>query len=451
MLSKEEFVLQEAENLKRDLGILVSYPSVNSDDALPFGQANRDVLDRCLKMMEDYGLKTKNLDYYCGYGEVGQGEKLIGVVGHLDVVPAGEGWSSDPFEMIEKDGVLYGRGVSDDKGGVTAALYAIKYLIDTGYVFHKRLRLIVGCNEETGFKCIEHYVKEEGHVDCGFTPDAEFPGIFAEKGMYGGYLNYRGSKIIDIKGGVASNVVCKQCTLKVTKGSFDENNLKNYLDSVNVSYTLSEEGDDVVLFVEGKAAHASLPDLGVNALSHALEALYVADFEDEFVNYYHDYIGTYVHGENLGLDKLKDEYTDTSFNVGIIEKNGDTILFSVDMRFPVTRHLSDVEEAMESLVVEKVSFEKGKNCEPLFFEKDSAMIQALTKAYRDVTGDEEAQMMAIGGGTYAKAINNCIAFGCAFEGEDGRIHDVDEYLPVKSFQKQVLIYIEALKNLDMME
>ena len=203
-----QFIDENFENMKADLKELVSYNSVYSEDEKPFGSQNRKVLDAALKMMEEKGLRTENLDYYAGYGETGEGDELIGILAHLDVVPCGEGWDTDPFEMVEKDGKVYGRGVSDDKGGAVASMYALKYLIDEKYPFRKRVRLILGCNEETGSACIAHYVEKKGQIDYGFTPDGNFPGIYAEKGMYEAAVVANNSRIIDISCGEASNVVC---------------------------------------------------------------------------------------------------------------------------------------------------------------------------------------------------------------------------------------------------
>lgn len=452
MLSKEEFVVREVENMKRDLGKLVSYPSYYKEDVGPFGSSNRQILDCALKMMSDIGLKTQNLDYYCGFGETGSGSKLIGILAHLDVVPDGEGWLSDPYKMIEKNGTLYGRGVSDDKGGVIASLYALKYLIEIGYPFKKRIRLITGCNEESGSKCVAYYVKKEGHMDCGFTPDAEFPGIFAEKGMRHGKIKAKGSKIINIKGGEASNIVCKICETTLPLNSFVDKKLKAYFNSQTekVSYTLTKNKDNYLLRVTGVEFHASLPDSGVNAINHTFEALYAAEFDDELVNYYHRNIGNCKHGEKLGLDTLKDEYSDATMNVGKAYKKEDTIYLSVDTRFPVTASLAKVRPFYEPLNSGNIIFTDIEEEEPLFFDKKAPMVLAMLKAYQEVTGDK-SEMLAIGGGTYAKAINNCIAFGCNFAGEDGCIHQANEYLHIKSLQKQVLIYIEAIKNLNDLE
>ena len=433
-----KYIEDNYENMLNDLKRLVKYNSVLCDDEKPFGSQNRKVLDEAISIMNEKGFNTKNVDYYACYGEVGQGDKTIGVVCHLDIVPAGEGWDSNPFEVVQKGDRLYGRGVSDDKGAAVASMYAIKYLLDTNYQFKKKVRLILGCNEETGSKCIKHYVEKEGGVDMGFTPDGEFPGIYAEKGMIGGIFKGK-SKIVNIKGGEASNIVCKKVECELPANSYDVAKFKKYLDDNNIKYEIN--GDTVTVF--GTAAHASSPDSGVNAMSYLMSALYNADFNDEYVDLYHKYIGLDVHGEKLGMLPLKDDETDTSVNIGVIKKEGDYILASVDMRFPITRTVDDCKKVLEN--IEPLEIKNMIN--PLYFEKDSPMIKAMLKAYRDVTGDD-GDMIAIGGGTYAKSIKNIIAFGCAFNEEENHIHDANESLGIEDFKKQVEIYIEAIKNLN---
>ncbi len=433
-----KYIEDNYDNMLNDLKRLVKYNSVLSDDEKPFGSENRKVLEEAISLMKEKGFNTKNVDYYACYGEVGQGEKTIGIVCHLDVVPAGEGWDSNPFEVVQKGDRLYGRGVSDDKGAAVASMYAIKYLLDTNYQFKKKVRLILGCNEETGSKCIKHYVEKEGSVDMGFTPDGEFPGIYAEKGMISASLKGK-TKIISINGGQASNIVCKKVECELPADSFNETKFREYLDDNNIEYVL--QANKVTLF--GKAAHASTPDSGINAMSYLMEALYNADFDDEYVKLYHEYIGLTVHGEKLGMLALKDDETDTSVNIGVIKKDGDCIVSSVDIRFPVTRTVEDCKKVLGDIK----PLEIKNMINPLYFKKDSPMIKAMLKAYRDVTGDN-GDMVAIGGGTYAKSINNIIAFGCAFNEEENHIHDANESLGIEDFKKQVEIYIEAIKNLN---
>ncbi len=445
----KQFVEENFENIKADLKKLVSFNSVYSDDAKPFGSENRKVLDCALQLMEEKGLRTENVDYYAGYGEIGEGEKLIGILAHLDIVPAGTGWNTDPFDVVEKDGYLYGRGVTDDKGGAVASMYALKYLIDEGYPFKKRVRLILGCNEETGSACIAHYVEKHGHIDYGYTPDGNFPGIYAEKGMFEALVVGHKTKIIDIKGGVAGNVVNKRVDAVLPKSSFNVEKLKEFFAAHEISYDLKEE-EDIRLTVLGVAAHASMPDLGVNAFLHLIEGLYVSDFDDCFVNWFHEKFALTLHGELLGFREIEDEVSDTSINFGVVWKDGDDIKATLDMRFPVMSNTAKVSELMKiddennEVIVEEM-------IEPLYFDINSPMIRALKKAYEDVTGDKESPMMAIGGGTYAKAIHNCIAFGDEFEGEDNHIHDANECCNIESYKRSIEIYVEAIRNLNEIE
>ena len=444
----KEFLNKNKDKMIDDLTRLVAHNSIYSEDEKPFGKANRAVLDEALKLMSDNGLKTNNLDYYCGYGEAGEGDKVIGILAHLDIVPAGEGWKSDPFTLLNKDDVLYGRGVSDDKGAVIASLYALKYLIEEKYPFKKRVRLITGCNEESGSKCIEHYVEKEGQIDMGFTPDGNFPGIFAEKGMIGGIIVSNNSKIINIKGGDASNIVPKKVNVEVPINSYDESTLNEFFRDHDIEYNIIKSDESIRLTVFGKSAHASLPDEGINAIAYLMEGLYRAEFNDELVAYFHDKIALCTHGEKLGLDVLKDEYTDFTMNVGLIRKEGEKIIITLDNRFPVTRKIEDVKpRLLETLNLGNNHFEVSSSVEPLFFSLDDPMIKALKAAYEKVSGDD-SPMMAIGGGTYAKAMPNCIAFGCEFNGEENHIHDANECLKVSSLLKQVEIYVEAIKNLN---
>lgn len=437
-----KFVEENYENMLADLKSLVKYNSIYSDDVKPFGSANREVLDKALELMGTKGFKTKNVDYYAGYGEIGQGDEVIGILAHLDIVPAGEGWDSDPFTVVQKGDRLYGRGVSDDKGAVVASMYALKYLLDSGYNFKKRVRLIVGCNEESGSECIRHYVEKEGHVDMGFTPDGEFPGIFAEKGMTGGYIVGK-SKIIDIKGGEADNVVCKHVTCTLPDDSFDVAKFEAFMKEHNIKFNI--DGNKVEVF--GIAAHASTPDGGVNAINYLMEALYVSGFEDSYVDFIHENIGLELHGETLGLDALKDEETNSSVNLGVIGIENGVVSCSIDIRFPITRKGEEITSVLNKKKNDDCQIRIDYCIDPLYFDKNSPMIKALLKAYRSCV-DDDREMVAIGGGTYAKSMNNIIAFGCAFNEEDNHIHDANESLSIEEFKKQVEIYIEAIKNLN---
>ena len=445
----KQFIEENLDNMISDLGELVSFNSVFNSDEKPFGFENKKVLEKAIELMDAKGLKTNNLDYYCGYGEVGEGNETIGILAHLDIVPAGSDWHSDPFVLTRKGDFLYGRGVSDDKGAAVASMYALKYLIDEKYPFKKKTRLILGCNEENGSQCIKHYVEKQGHINYGFTPDGDFPGIYAEKGMVGARVIGHNTKIIDIFGGTVSNAVCAKVTAILPLNSFDEEKFKAYLDKTNTAYEF-RKNENIEVSVIGDAAHASTPDLGKNAFSYLMEALYNADFNDSFVNWFDKYFGLTTHGEILGFTDLQDDISDTTINFGVVKKQGNDITVTLDMRFPVKttaeKCVNLLEKAEDSSKENEIAI--LSKAEPLFFDINSPMIKALRKAYVDVTGDDSTQMEAIGGGTYAKAIHTCIAFGCEFIGEENHIHDSDERLSIDSFKKQVELYIEAIKNLN---
>ena len=445
----KDYIEKHFDEYLKDLKELVSYYSILNDDEKPFGSQNRKVLDAALRIMEANGLKTNNVDYYCGYGEVGEGDQLIGILAHLDVVPAGDGWDSDPCEMIEKDGFLFGRGVCDDKGPALAALYALKYLIDTNYQFKKRVRLILGCNEETGSRCIRHYVEKHGHIDMGFTPDANFPGIYGEKGMLGGKIKIKNSKIIELYGGDAENIVCKQVNCKLPKDSYDKELLKEFFNKYDIKYENEIDDEYETLIVYGITAHASLPDLGKNAISYLLEGLYHAKFNDILTDFFHESFSLDNHGKYLGFEEIADDLSNTSINFGVVEYDDEAIYLHYDMRFAVKSNIEKVKELMKKINRDNVELLEAHGIEPLFFDRNTKFIQALKKAYVDVTGDDKTEMEVIGGGTYAKAINNCIAFGGEFpDGVDCRIHGANERIRVADIKKQIQVYIEAIKNLN---
>jgi len=449
-MNVRERVLAYKEEMIETLAKLVSYNSEldTSDPAYPFGKANADCLNVALEICEKSGMKTVNLDNYIGYGELGEGEQLVGVIGHLDIVPAGEGWLTDPFVLTEKDGRLYGRGSSDDKGCVVAALYALKILQDMEVPFTKRVRLILGSNEETGSKCLAHYVEKEGHVDYGFTPDAMFPGTFGEKGMVAATFSAPSKKILEISGGAASNVVCAHVAAKLEKECCNLNQLKATLISNDVKYTLEETEEYDEVHVYGVAAHASTPEHGRNAISYLMEALYDAGIDDDFVTAYHEMIGLASDGEGCDV-KLHDDYGELTLNIGVISKHEETITATIDIRFPVTLSSVMVTVPMTAAFTKtKAVLEIHGAHEPLFLPLDSDLVKALVSAYQSVTGDTETQPMTMGGGTYAKGINNTIAFGGGFpNAENCHMHDANEFIVIDHLLKQTEVYVQALINI----
>ena len=428
---------------------LVSYNSVMGErtETYPFGEVVANCLADALSMTTEYGFHSVNLDNYAGYAEIGKGDKVIGILGHLDVVPAGEGWSSDPFKAEIRDGKLYGRGTTDDKGAVVCSMVAMKIVSELREDLPKRIRLIMGCNEENGSLCLKHYVEQEGDVDYGFTPDGNFPGIHGEKGMVHAHFECKTKQMRNIKGGVASNVVPNRVELLLASESFDRNALETYFTKHKIKYQLQDTQDGISLIVFGVAAHASTPHLGTNAIAHAIVGLKEAGMDDPFVDFYTRKIGLSNHGDHLNVH-LKDEFGELTFNVGVIKQTASTITGSIDIRFPIRLHSEEVVNKMlDSMKNEEAKIIIDSTHEPLFFEADSPLVSMLSDAYYEVTGDYEHKVETIGGGTYAKGIKNTIAFGCEFPGEDCHIHDADEFAVVDNYLRQVEIYVVALLKL----
>lgn len=437
------------EILKRlnELVSINSEQSVATADA-PFGVGPKKALEAALEMLKKDGLRTVNLDNYIGYGEMGEGDQLIAIVGHLDVVPARkeDGWNTDPYTMVEKDGILYGRGVSDDKGGVVASMIALKIIQDMNIPVKKRIRLIMGCNEETGSKCLKYYVDHDEQPDYGFTPDGDFPCINGEKGMMPAHYVSKKTGIRDIDGGTAGNIVCSNCYVVVDKCSFSKKKLEDVFNNNNITYEIEENETTVKITVQGVAAHASMPTLGVNAIAYLLTGLKEAGYQDPFVDFFCSRIGLNTDGEGLGL-KLKDEYSELTLNCGYIHMKDGVISGNLDIRFPVTMTGKQVMKACSKYLEDDGGeiIIDGTH-EPLFYSVDSPLVESLTEAYREVTGDN-AEPLVIGGGTYAKGINNTIAFGCAFQGKDYKIHNANEWCPIEDLIKQVEIYVAGILKL----
>ena len=449
-MNTKEQIHALSEEMLENLGKLVAIDSKrdNPKEGMPFGEGPARALAEGLKIAQELGFETVNLDNYCGYAQMGEGEEIVGIAGHLDIVPVGGDWTYDPFKLTRVGDHVYGRGTTDDKGPVIEALYAMKLLKDSGVKLNKRVRLIMGCNEETGSKCVEHYNEVEEELSCGFTPDANFPCIHGEKGHMSMMAYSKNTKILSMEGGFVSNAVCDTCTTVIPA----ENGLKEKLEAVLAetklqSYKVTEEKGNITIFAKGIPAHASTPSLGINAAGVTCECLEKAGFEDDFVKFYNSHLGTACDGSGVGL-KFADEYGDLTFCNGIVKTTDGVISCTIDIRVPVTLKKEEILKMCEGkLEDENGKIEIGEIGEPLFFPRESPLVNALYKAYVDVTGDTKNEPMVIGGGTYAKSLKNIIAFGPEKLGMDYHIHGADEFILVSEMEEAVLVYMEAIKNL----
>lgn len=431
-------VLQYRDSFIEDLKKWIAINSVEgpSSEGAPFGSGPKEALEYILQLGKEMGFRTKNLDSYCGYIEFGpETEAMIAGVCHVDVVPA-NGWP-EAFEMKVLEDRLVGRGVLDDKGPAMILLYAMKNLKDQGYEPPCRIRLILGCNEETGMKCMEYYCAHELLPRAAFTADAEFPVIHAEKGRYAFKLVWDGEEyepesgiLLSSRVGDAENVIPGEAvyTLHFADGHTEEHE------------------------VIGKMGHASTPEHCINAIALAMkdceERLNALGAAHPFVSSFNDLLGMDYNGVKIGAGFEDEDSGKLTLNTGILRLEPHRGYVCCDVRFPVTMKSSEVAAAVHKKVAENSAFtvEDLSFTEPLYLPKDSALVQILTNIYNRFTG-ENAKPLAIGGGTYAKEVPNCLAFGPCFPHDQSLCHQKDEYMSLDTIFKSMEIYTEAFREL----
>ena len=427
-------------------------------DGGPFGKGNKECLEETLKICENLGFKIKNLDGYCGYAEIGEGKELVGIIGHLDVVPEGEGWKYPAYSGEIVDGELWGRGAWDDKGPVVVSIYAIKALMDSGFKFNKRVRLIFGCNEESGSLCMEHYLKVDEPISYGVSPDASFPVIFAEKTInnitLSGKSNQNGTILLTyFDAGIVINAVPDKCVFKLKFTcekckEYAQYELKENFKENNIKFEVKEENDELVYTVYGKAAHGSIPHIGINAASYAINALKEV-VNNDFVKFYSETIGLDIHGEKLGCYAV-DEYGPIAVNVGLVHYENDEFSIKINSRLPFNTNTEKMVEQITNTISKYsyVEFKLLSSADGFMVDKNSTMIKSLVNAYQQVTNDYQSEPICSAGGTYAREFNNCVAFGPEMEGYgEIIIHQPNERIQLKALEDLLKIYVKAYADL----
>lgn len=429
---------------------------------MPFGEGPYKALENVLNLAEKMGFEVKNLDGYAGHIDFGQGEETVGVLAHLDVVPEGEGWTYGPYSGEVHDGKLFGRGTIDDKGPAIATLYAMKALKESGVELNRKIRLILGTNEETGWGCMDYYFKNEKAPDMAFTPDADFPVIHGEKGIIIFDLVFKLNNpkdcdifLRDIKGGNAPNMVPDhaEAILEVKDYKTFEENYKRYIQDKKYQIKISNDGNMVTVIAKGKSAHGSTPEKGENAISHLMDYLgYIFTGECStcrFIDLYNERIAFKHFGEGIGCGFEDDVSGKLNFNVGMIKIENGSIKLTINVRYPIKSSAKEVyngiKENLKNTTIELV--EGQSDTKPLYVPTDDFLVQKLMSVYREQTGDIESEPITIGGGTYARAMKNAVAFGPMLPGQEDVAHQKDEYISIEHLMKITKIYAHALYEL----
>lgn len=437
-------------------------PSVEGEakPGMPFGEEVGKALDYALKLSAELGFKTVNEDGYYGYAEYGEGEDYVAVLGHLDVVPAGDGWIHPPYGAEIHDGKIYARGTMDDKAPMIASLYGLKAIKDLNLPLSKKVRIIFGTNEESGCAEMEHYNAKEKAPICGFTPDAEFPIIYGEKGI----TMFKLAKDLDvkcsgdvavkyIKGGQRPNMVADYCEagLVAKDAAKVVEACKEYANKTGHAISAEVKDGMVVVIARGVSAHGSLPHLGKNAIMMMFAFLGTmpmgkCDIAD-FINFANANIGFETHGESFGVCLEDKQSGKLSFNVGTLEITEEKASLGLNLRYPVTFKLEDMMTPFNKKIEgTEMRVEDMMHQAPLYFPADHPTIVALQKVYKEQTG-QEPELLAIGGGTYAKELKNIVAFGPIFPGEEDLDHQPNEYIKVEDLIVGSKIYAHAILEL----
>ncbi|HFI0644940.1 TPA: dipeptidase PepV [Streptococcus suis] len=430
-----------------------------ADAQHPFGPGPVRALDKFLEIAQRDGYPTKNVDNYAGHFEFGEGDEVLGIFGHLDVVPAGSGWNTDPYEPQIIDGKLFARGSSDDKGPTMACYYGLKIIKELGLPTSKKVRFIVGTDEESGWADMDYYFEHVGLPlpDFGFSPDAEFPIINGEKGNITAYLHFAGensgaAKLHSFTGGLRENMVPESATAII---SGDLADLDSKLADFTAAYGLKADAEtlengQVQVTVIGKSAHGSTPEEGVNG------ATYLAKFLSQFAfdgaaKAYLDLAGQVLledhDAKKLGVAIYDEQMGALSMNAGVFkfdETSSDNTI-ALNFRYPKNTNPETIKAGLEKLGVETVSLSEHGHT-PHYCPIDDPMVATLLSVYEKHTGLKGHEQV-IGGGTFGRLLKRGVAYGAMFPGDVNTMHQANEFIEVEQLYRAAAIYAEAIYEL----
>ncbi len=452
------------DELISDIQAWVAVPSVQGEavEGKPFGENVAKALDLALDTARKYGFETRNIDYYAGDISMGNGEQTMGMLAHLDIVPVGEGWTHDPFGGEIADGKIFGRGAIDDKGPALCALYAMRAVRDCGVELKDGVRLILGCDEETGMTDMRYYASKVKMPDYGFSPDAGFPVINIEKGGANVQLCWERAgeadaeiPVYEIYAGERPNVVpaYAKAIVGAEKLSADEiaARIEKYAAEAKQKLHVKPlDAGKLEISAEGVLSHGSLPENGVNAASVlliALKAIGAGANLQPAMDMAIDCIGMEPDGKSLNI-KCEDELShNLSCNLGILRWDGKSFSATLDIRYPLcTNEVEILGNIVKSVSKYGVSVRQTSGHTPHHIPAEHKIVRGLMQVYNEVTG-EDAKPLAIGGGTYSRMMPNTVAFGVVFPDEEDCCHIADEYISIDSMIRATKIYARAIAEL----
>ncbi|MBN6889371.1 succinyl-diaminopimelate desuccinylase [Cytobacillus horneckiae] len=464
----QEEVMKRRDDIIADTQKLLQIKSVLDDENpeadAPLGRGIKEALDFMLNLGQQDGFTPKNVDNLAGHLQFGEGEDILGILCHVDVVPEGDGWTSDPYAAEIRDGKIFARGAIDDKGPTMAAYYAMKIIKELGLPVNKRVRMIIGTDEESDWRCVDRYFEKEEMPTIGFAPDADFPIIYAEKGIADydiiqvdgdeAEVENPQAELVFFQSGRRYNMVpdFAQASLFI---NFEPTEIvqkyADFLQDKGLAGNYYMENGELILELEGVSAHGMEPRNGKNA------GLLMADFLAEiqlngkaaaFIQFTHKYFANDTRGDHLGIAYSDDITGDLTINVGKLKytkEEGGSL--GLNMRYPVTTDMDATMRQLEhSVKAEHMSIVNFDDSKPHHVDKDEFLIQTLQKVYEEQTG-EKAELLSIGGGTYARSLKAGVAFGALFPGREDVAHQKDEYMYIADLLNATAIYAQAIHEL----
>ena len=436
----------------------IRIPSVQGEAIgdMPFGEKVQDMLEEAQRTATSLGFDARNIDNYLLEVNCSTGERTMGILGHMDVVPAGQGWQHAPFGAEIDGGRMYGRGTSDDKGPVVSALYAMKAVREAGVPLKDGVRMLLGLNEESGSADIAYYKREHAMPDYGFTPDADYPIINCEKGGLGVNLSgelQRGAGAFEVRRiecGTRVNIVPNEA--EAVLGGIDVPACKALLERVGelrerLEVRPGDAPDECRLLAHGVASHAAMPENGVNAAGILVKALAAMGAGQRAIDALAELIGLAYDGAKLGAAYSDEVSGVLTCNLGILKCESGHLLAMLDIRYPVTARSTELLSRIAAAVAPYgLTATLRGDSKPLYVPEDHFVVQGLLRAYERVTG-QKGYTIAIGGGTYARSMDNAVAFGNAYPGTDDHIHMPDEFVDLDEFVRNAKMMAAAIIEL----
>lgn len=452
---------QNKDELIESVREMIRVRSVRSvpEPGSPFGQGPAKALSKALEISKSLGFETVNMEGYIGFAEYGFGSDYVVVLCHVDVVPEGDGWNYPPFAAEIHDGKIFGRGATDDKGPAMAALYALDAVKKSGLSLSKKVRVIFGTDEETDNADISYYLKKEKAPEAGFTPDAFYPLVYAEKGIInldlvkGMVLKSSLTKVKDIRGGTAINMVPDLAVAEIEVYDIDALIDSCYEFAKETGYNLNAVKKDKMVVIKsiGIAAHGSVPEEGKNAIMQLFAFLGTLHLGlpdiAETISFFNRTIGKETDGRSFGLSLEDKPSGKLSLNLGMVKMTDQKIICSLDIRYPVTFDIKDVMTTLNQRIDQSgFRLENLRHQKPLYLPIDSPLVHKLLCVFKEETGIDGAPL-AIGGGTYAKEMPNILAFGPIFPGKPLVEHKPNEYIQIDELILNCKIMAHAIYEL----